>query len=423
MPSKEDVADQSAGLGFKLYLLFTISYFLHLPARITFLATVRFDLALIGILFLFAFSTRREEKESVSFRTGKLLWVLFIYVVVSLPFVQWPGSVLNTGIPNLLKAVVFYYYTVSFINTEKKLKVYVAVLIACQSFRILEPLYLHQVNGYWGSATHLGGAEMMSRLSGSPYDIINPNGLAFVITSVLPFFHYLCMVAPFRFKLLYFAALPLFIYTLVLTASRTGFLALSVILAGIFFNSKNKIFLTFIVGLLAVIAFSALNDLQKERYLSIGQGNVRGSETARGRFDGVVDNFKVALNKPIVGHGLGTSLEANFNTVGVAQPAHNLFAELMQELGAIGLIIFLCFIGSIISNFRISRKKVYENPERNDYLINFTGAMGVWLIMNLFFSFASYGLSSYEWYLFAGLSVTVRRLSGIKDCTAPAFIT
>jgi hypothetical protein len=31
--------------------------------------------------------------------------------------------------------------------------------------------------------------------------------------------------------------------------------------------------------------------------------------------------------------------------------------------------------------------------------------------MNTLFSFASYGLSSYEWYLFAGLSVVVRRMA------------
>ena len=30
----------------------------------------------------------------------------------------------------------------------------------------------------------------MERLSGAPYDIVNPNGLAFIIVSVLPFYYY-----------------------------------------------------------------------------------------------------------------------------------------------------------------------------------------------------------------------------------------
>ena len=39
------------------------------------------------------------------------------------------------------------------------------------------------------------------------------------------------------------------------------------------------------------------------------------------------------------------------------------------------------------------------------YLVYLVNSMQVWLFMNLIFSFASYGLSSYEWYLFGGLSV------------------
>ncbi len=34
--------------------------------------------------------------------------------------------------------------------------------------------------------------------------------------------------------------------------------------------------------------------------------------------------------------------------------------------------------------------------------------------MNVVFSFASYGLSSYEWYLFGGLSVVLQRLAEFK---------
>ena len=37
-------------------------------------------------------------------------------------------------------------------------------------------------------------------------------------------------------------------------------------------------------------------------------------------------------------------------------------------------------------------------------------ALQVWMGMNLLFSFASYGLSSYEWYLAGALAEVVRRL-------------
>lgn len=46
--------------------------------------------------------------------------------------------------------------------------------------------------------------------------------------------------------------------------------------------------------------------------------------------------------------------------------------------------------------------------------------MQVWLLMNILFSFASYGLSSYEWYLFGGLSVVTARLAKSTSTTITA---
>ena len=62
---------------------------------------------------------------------------------------------------------------------------------ATQVWRVLEPLYMHLRSGYWGDFTSLGNWEYMDRLSGSPYDIINPNGLGFVIIMTLPLLHFL----------------------------------------------------------------------------------------------------------------------------------------------------------------------------------------------------------------------------------------
>jgi hypothetical protein len=47
--------------------------------------------------------------------------------------------------------------------------------------------------------------------------------------------------------------------------------------------------------------------------------------------------------------------------------------------------------------------------------------MQVWLAMCLVESLASYGLSNYEWYLFAGLSIVMQRIwSGQNGSVAPA---
>jgi hypothetical protein len=102
-------------------------------------------------------------------------------------------------------------------------------------------------------------------------------------------------------------------------------------------------------------------------------------------------------------------MEANANYRGGAQRAHNLYTETAQELGFIGLMLLLALIKSIIVNFQTARVTLRGIPDADPFLVSVVDSMQVWLLMNLIFSFASYGLSSYEWYLFAGLSVVVLR--------------
>jgi len=399
-------------VAFRLYVLFILSWFLHLPARIPLLGAIRFDLLLICLILVLIFAERgtrsqRPETEAMS----RILLILMAYVLLTLPVVEWPGSVLRRGMPDFIKAVVFYFFTVSLLESERRLRIFLGVFIVCQTLRILEPLDLHVTEGYWGSATYVEGGVMMNRLAGSPYDVINPNGLAFVITSVLPFYHYFCTGAGLGAGLLYILLVPICLYALVLTASRTGVLALLVIVAGIVIRSRRKILYTAGVILAAGMLIAHLTPLQRDRYLSITENDVRGASTARGRIEGVIENFHVALQRPIFGHGLGTSSEANYHALGNAQPAHNLYVEIWQELGIIGLVIFLFFINALVKNYRFAAARVRAGNPPAQFLNRLVNALQVWLWMNILFSFASYGLSSYEWYLFGGLSVVVRRLS------------
>ncbi len=400
---------------FRLYLIFVISFFLHLPARLSILGVVRFDLMMVLLIFVILFYSKNNAKpinfdKNEKNKTATLIKLLLIYILVTIPIVRWPGTVFSVGLPGLIKAMVFFFFTISLITTEKRLKIFIFVFLVCQILRILEPLYMNQVDGYWGSQTYMGG-EMMDRLSGSPYDVINANGLAFVIVSVLPFLYYTTLTSKFKYKIIFFAIAPLLLYALILTASRTGLLALLVIFVGMFIKSKRKFIYIICTILALLIIIPNLTELQRDRYLSIYSSDVPGASTTKGRFEGVKSDFMVAMQRPLFGHGIGTSLEANTHVAGSYMRAHDLYAEIMQELGLVGLVIFLFFIKEIIYNFRTARKALRKKLEQNTYLTNILNAMQIWLAMNILFSFASYGLSSYEWYLFGGLSVVIKKLA------------
>ena len=397
-------------MAFGLYLLFIVSYFLHLTARIPALGAIRFDLILTALVF-WAIVLRPPRKKQPDYGHIRMILALVgAYVILSLPLVRWPGSVLTHGIPNFIKAAVFFYYTVALVDTPRRLRVFITLFVICCLVRALEPYVMHLTSGYWGDVTTMAEGEYLPRLAGSPYDKVNGNGLAFVITSVLPFLHYLS-ASSLKFRLLYWILLPALLHALILTASRTGLLALGAIVFGIFLKSRHKVIIAVACLAAAVVGIASMDQLQRERFESLWRSDVRGARTASGRLEGVWRDFKVGMQRPIFGHGLGTSLETNANLSDNPMPAHNLYVEVFQELGGFGVILIVAFIIAIFVNFRHARRALKRSPDPDPYLIRLVDAMQTWLLMNTLFSFASYGLSSYEWYLFAGLSVVVRRMA------------
>ncbi len=390
-------------LAFGLYLLFMISWFLQLPTRLPVLGALRFDLVLV--VFASAATTvsgLRPARTSSERSTRLWLKILFAYVLVTLPLVEWPGSVMKFGIERLLKAAVFYFFTAQLVTSKERLKNLLVVFLVCQSIRVFEPLYLHVTTGYWGSQAMMANWEMMDRLAGAPSDVINPNGLAFVILTVLSFGH-LFMTSRIG-SAAYLASLPLHLYTLVLTGSRSGFLGLIAVFGLVWWNSRRKVLLLAAAGIVVLVAAPRLGENTVDRYLSIFGGGTLNEATAAGRVEGVKDNFRVAMRRPLFGHGLGTSAEANFNFGGYGQLAHNLYAETAQELGFVGLTIFLALITAIARGTVVAARATVQTDGSHGFLNRLALSLQVFLGMNLLFSLASYGLTSYEWYLMAGLS-------------------
>jgi len=404
------VRDHAATMnrGLNIYLLFTVSWFLHLGMRLPFLGLIRFDLLLVVVLTYLAFVGKGDTGTRLT-STDKILRILIAYSILTIPFVYWPGSVINTGIGNFIKAIVFYYFTVAFVQTEGDLKKFIFVFVTCQLWRILEPLYLHITQGYWGSAASMTNWEYLYRLSGAPNDIVNPNGLAFIICTVLPFLYFTALLS-WKGLLVSILLTPACIYTLTLTGSRSGIIGLFIIFLGIIAKAKRRVMWMISVVIIVVLVFPLLSADMQDRYLSIIGRGEKNAGTAEGRVTGVIDNFMAALHRPIFGHGLGTSQEVNANFIDVDMPAHNLYAEIAQELGFVGLVLFMVLLKSIYVGFH-ECKRAYSQQDSSPFLRQLVECMQILLLMNFIFSFASYGLSSYEWYFLGGMSVSMQRLA------------
>jgi putative inorganic carbon (hco3(-)) transporter len=417
-----DQQQRGSRLGLYTYLAFVISWFLHVPQRIPVLGVLRIDLLLVAVLAWLSWSNRDPSRSPLP-SIERRLWLLVGFAVLMTPFAEWPGSVVKAGFPNLIKAVVFYYFTVAFVRSEDDLKKFVWTFMGCQIFRVVEPLYLHLTSGYWGSrASELGGREFLARLSGSPADVVNPNGLAYVCCTVFLFLYFFRQTG--RKQLLAFLLLsPAVLYALALTGSRSGAIVLLVSLVAIAVKSRRVVGMTALAVGVAVVAFPLLSPDMQDRYLSILGRGTKNEATAGERFAGLEAQWTVARRRLLTGYGLGTSPEANFHFtasgpyVGMPLPAHNLYLEVLEELGIFGLLIVIAFMVAVVNSFfRASRKSNPQSTGPPDlFMRRLLDTMQVWLVMCLVESFASYALSSYEWYLLAGLSIVMQRISSAQN--------
>jgi O-antigen ligase len=408
-------------LGFWLFITLIIFTLLSVPERIKAIAVIRPTLLLIAVITVLIVINDSYRKQKQNSNTAKYLTILAAYTVLTVPFVEWPGSVLNRGLENFLKAIIFFYFAAYLVDNLRRLQILIFVILSCQVIRVLEPLYLHVTTGYWGSKAHMGDGEFLPRLAGAPSDIINPNGLAFVILTALPFLHYLLGGSPRKpMQLAYVALLPMLLYAFTLTGSRSGLVGLVVLAAVIAWRSRYRLALAaaMVVAALAMVAVTGTD--MRERYLSVAEHGTRHEETRSGRLEGTLKELKVALRRPLFGHGLGTSAEAMAHFGGRQQIAHNLFSEALLEIGAVGLFLYLRVLASIMQNVYAVGPTARHLAERvaacssDDALLerlNFfqrvADAIFAWVVMCLIFSLASYGLSEFYWYMIAGVSVAL----------------
>jgi putative inorganic carbon (hco3(-)) transporter len=254
----------------------------------------------------------------------------------------------------------------------------------------------------------------MDRLGGSPWDIINANGLAFVIILTLPVLHFLVRPDTALRRLIWAAVAGAMCYALVLSASRSGFLGCVFLCLFVIWRSKHRAALMAAGVAGGIIALSLLTGLQKDRYLSIVSNNAPGAVTAHERIDNVISDFKVSLRRPLFGHGLGTSAEANAHFGNNYMLSHDLYTETAEELGYIGLALLLALIWSFIRACRIAEQvtsAVGATDERLQFLRTVARSLVVVVAVDLFFSFAAFGLSEPYWYLYGGLAVVTARLA------------
>ncbi|TSK05917.1 MAG: O-antigen ligase family protein [Geobacter sp.] len=412
-----------------LLTIFIIAYFIHVTARIPVLGAMRMDMLLGGATLVATFLLGTRDKLRLSVPTSRKLLLFLAYVVLSLPLVTWPGSVIRFNMVTWVKAAFFFLLVVGAVRTEGQLKWIMTVFLGSQTFRVLEPLYLHVKEGYWGDIaySHVEGAMVgLNRLSGAPHDIVNANQYAWVIVSTLPFLFFLCWRGGKAGKLFFMASMPAFLYALWLTGSRSGALSLCVVAIAIAMTGPHRIRRTIYLCVLCLpvilYLFPKADIGLQNRYLSLVDVNVVGGDTRQGRLNALARQLGSISQNPLFGNGLGTSKETNVNVLGEAKTTHNLYIEVIQETGIFGFLLFAMYMITLFKGVLLAERSLREKGYRDeDWLCRLILATRVWIIMDIVYSLSCFGVSSWEWYFFGAVATVCAALvAERRDAGAPA---
>jgi len=292
----------------------------------------------------------------------------------------------------------------------------VADLRVILGFMLLAWLKIGQ-EGFWGWYTGnlVWENQGIPRLHGSTMMFKHPNSYSGFTVSCLPFCIFL--FPAFKSIILRLALVGLFICSLVIimsAGSRTGYVAVT--LGALYFFMKLKKGKVKII-LSAIIVFSVgvnfIPEAYKERFSSIFTGEEKEGNSTASRMEIIEDALILYSHHPL-GVGVSSFTKVREEMFGRTQDTHNLYLEILTNIGPLGLVLFVTFIIKLIllnnANSRaIITKNLFNESDRN-LLHHLTLAINGFILLRLLLGM--FGMDLYEiyWWIALGFSLSICKL-------------
>jgi O-antigen ligase len=380
---------QASTIAFRALIVFSVLYYArpediipglsHVP-----LVKIAGGIAVLALVFSKGSRVVKKLPVEIKLLFGLLLWLIF-----TIPFAWWRGGAFDTVFNRFSKGVIVALLVSMVVCRMENLRKLFVVQAICLTLMTAASIVVNR-------------DLRMSGVLGGVFE--NPNDLAINIALNFPLaFAFLLLAKGLVRKLLWAAALFILTAGLVLTYSRSGFLAMLV--AGAIclwqFGFKGRrlhlVGVTFLAVLLLAVAAPLLGLYPKvwtDRMATIVTDSPdkledsydNGSKEARQELLHL--SLTYMKRHPIVGVGPG-----NFAAVsGTWRVAHNTYTELGAEAGLPALGLFLLVL---IFAFRNLRRVGKSRSYREDMTLQvFTGAL--WASFGAYLLGAAFSDTQYE---------------------------
>jgi putative inorganic carbon (hco3(-)) transporter len=389
-------------LAYRALLIFSLLYFARPEDFIPGLEYIPIEKILGGVALvalLFSIKSQRRVKRWPT--ELKLLLALFFWQCLTVPFAWWKGGAFVWVYSKCSKAVIAAFLVIVAVSTIRQLKLLLFVQAASVASMTLVSVALYR-----------GGR--MGGVLGGVFD--NPNDLAMNIALNWPLCLMFLMLTrnPLK-KALWAAGMLVMAIGLMLTYSRSGFVAMTVAaLFGLWeFGIRGRRHYLLALGVFCAVALVILAPRNYGgRLRSIVSDDVAVFGDAKfAREDLLKESLVVSLHHPLFGIGPG-----NFASYTESwHVTHNTYTELSAESGIPSLLLFLAVIAMAFRNIRRTRaSEAFKNSEE---IRLYTG--GLWAGLASYLTGAMFASTAYELfpYFMIAYTVVLYRLTWVSPTT------
>lgn len=313
------------------------------------------------------------------------------------------------------KIVVFYLLLVTTVHDEAGLKRLTMGFLAVMGLYLL-----HSFREY------LGGRHTfrmgIARMIGVDTSLGDPNSFGASIVFALPLVtaFWNANVGGRLGKLLLLAYVGLSSLCILLTGSRSSFLGLLVWFLIVILSHHRRGMFLFAFMMAAPMAFLMLPESLQNRFETIinpDVGPANAEESSQGRIKGFFTGLELWQAHPLAGVGPGAWRPATHSKL----ESHNLYGQLLGELGTVGLISFLALLATYWLNLRRIKRIRHAFPQWHHHLpFQLATSLGMALFLLLFMGNFGHNLFRFTWLWYGGFLIIAqhcirRRLDSVDN--------
>jgi hypothetical protein len=297
------------------------------------------------------------------------------------------------------KVGVLFLLLVSVARDEKKLKQLIAMYLIA--------LFLYQAHSFLEFLNGRYSYRMRTyRMVGVDKTGNDPNTFSATLLHAMPLLvpFWLAVRGP-KVKPLIVGHLLLNLLCIYLTGSRRAYVGMACLTFLLVWRSKNRWSLLMMLGLLSPLVFAVMREDLQTRLLTIFDSSVGPSNaktSARFRLDALFYGLDIMQNYPLTGSGPATFALASRTGL----QAHNLYAQVMSEMGLLGIIALTALVYCFWRNSREMERLYAAHPWWEKGFVYHVGRCS-WLavILLLFMGVGGHNMFRYNWLWFAAFQI------------------